>query len=146
MVSSTHPIFLEGMRIILAGDPKIDLVGEARNLSETIGHVIRLRPDVLLFDVPADEGNTIAAIRQMKNAQHNLRILAVSVRGEPDSVTPFRKAGVSQFLSPETRVDELLRMLHSPARDAARQQVRKAAGRHGNKRRIRKSRPPGVAA
>jgi DNA-binding NarL/FixJ family response regulator len=125
LISSHHPIFLEGMKMILGSDPHIKLVGETQHLWETSKKVRQLHPDVLLLDVPVEDPKAIAAIRHTKEASRKARILALSISGILKPTGSYKKAGVSMFIQPDTKVKELFQMIHAPAK-AARKQSRNA--------------------
>jgi DNA-binding NarL/FixJ family response regulator len=112
-VSSGHPLFLEGMRMILRDDPGIRLVGEARQLTGTMEKVRRLRPQVLILDLPLPEPGrkgirVLDAISRMKAADANLKIFVLTISGKLKSVAQYRKAGASGFILPATPLDQLL--------------------------------------
>jgi DNA-binding NarL/FixJ family response regulator len=113
LISSNHPVFLDGMKVILGADPAIQLVGEARSLSEATSKVDQLHPDVLLLDIGAGELDAPDAIRQMKQADHSLTVLALCLAGEPASpMEAFHDAGVSTFIQPHMGMQEVVRMIH----------------------------------
>ena len=62
-----HPVLREGIAAVLAGEPDIELVGEAANGQEAIALFRQHRPDVTLMDLqmPVMSGtDAIAAIRR----------------------------------------------------------------------------------
>ncbi len=101
--------------MILGSDPRILLVGEAQDLWEAPKKVKQLHPDVLLLDIPDRYSHTLATIRQAKEANRKVRILALTLSGALTPVARFRKAGVSMFIHRETTLKELLQMIHTPA-------------------------------
>ncbi|MEJ7598089.1 MAG: LytTR family DNA-binding domain-containing protein [Kofleriaceae bacterium] len=63
LVVDDEPLARDGMRILLAEHPDLELVGEAGNGAEALGLVDRLKPDLLLIDVqmPQMSGLELAA-------------------------------------------------------------------------------------
>ena len=63
VVVDDEPLARDGMRILLAEHPDVELVGEAGNGADALGLVDRLKPDLLLIDVqmPQMSGLELAA-------------------------------------------------------------------------------------
>ena len=53
------------MSLALRGEPDIDCVGHAQNVSEGIALVERLQPDIVVMDVKLGDGDGIAATAEL---------------------------------------------------------------------------------
>ena len=51
LIVDDHTLFRDGIRHLLAGDPEIEVVGEANDASDALDKVGALRPDIVLMDV-----------------------------------------------------------------------------------------------
>ena len=51
LVADDHPVFREGLRLLLETDPKIRVVGEARDGKEAAALTSELMPHLLLMDL-----------------------------------------------------------------------------------------------
>jgi two-component system, LytTR family, response regulator len=51
LIADDEPLARQTIRSLLQGDPKIEIVGEARNGSETLDSITRLQPDLLFLDI-----------------------------------------------------------------------------------------------
>ncbi len=51
LIADDEPLAREGIRLRLASEPDVRVVGEAADGDETVGAVLRLRPDLLFLDV-----------------------------------------------------------------------------------------------
>ncbi len=112
-VASGHSLFLEGMRMLLRNDPSIQLVGEAQHLTDTVEEVRRLRPQVVLWDIPITEQSerdhsVLNAISRMKEADGELKIFVLTITDRLTAFSQYKKAGVSGFIMPETSLRRLL--------------------------------------
>ena len=81
-----HPLFLDGVRAALSGDPDLEVVGTAEDLASALAEAAALEPDVVLMDLNLPDGSGIDATR---------RILAVrpSTRAGPRPPAPVRVDG-----------------------------------------------------
>ncbi|MCW2848479.1 MAG: DNA-binding response regulator [Marmoricola sp.] len=79
VVADDQDLVRTGFRLILAGEPDIDVVGEAADGSAAVRLTAQLRPDVVLmnFRMPVMDG--IAAARQIHD-EHPL------TRSHPDHI------------------------------------------------------------
>ena len=100
-------IVREGVRLFLACDQELEIVGEAANGQEALEQVSLLRPDLVLLDVqlPSQDGmTTIAAIRrQLPKAQ----VVVLSSVLEPTSIAGALRVGAIGYLSKNIRAGAL---------------------------------------
>ncbi len=63
MVADDEPLARDGLRMLLAADPEVELVAECASGEQTVDQVRALKPDVLLLDVqmPAMDGFEVVA-------------------------------------------------------------------------------------
>ncbi|HHJ06728.1 MAG TPA: response regulator, partial [Anaerolineae bacterium] len=51
LIADDHSVLRHGLRLILQGDPNLNVVGEAINGAEAVEKALSLLPDVILMDV-----------------------------------------------------------------------------------------------
>lgn len=119
--------------MILGNDPDIELVGKVRDLEEIPTKVRQLHPNILLVDIHEQDQNAIAAIRHAKQAYPRLKILALTISGTFKSSKPYREAGVSALIRPDTELRELTQLIRRVARSAKEDHcgIIRAADRRG---------------
>lgn len=111
LVSTSHPVFLDGLKVILGSHPQIRVLADAKGLSEAVTKTLDLRPDVLLLDIaPADSG-VAAAIRRMKQEHHQLKIIVLSLAD--GTVTREINTKAAALLQPRSSMTELLDMIYA---------------------------------
>lgn len=74
LIADDHEIVREGLRSILAMEPDIELVGEAKDGIEAIQKTDRLSPDVILIDLIMPRKDGIEAIREISRHNPKVRI------------------------------------------------------------------------
>lgn len=100
-----------GLRVILASEPDLDVVGEAADGAEAVSLVRRVQADVVLMDVrmPKVDGITATAsiLASAANGGHRPRILVVTTFENDGYVHDAIKAGASGFILKRARPEEL---------------------------------------
>ena len=118
-LADDHPIVRRGIRDLLDTEPDLEVVGEATNGREAVAGVKALSPDVTLIDLVMPEMDGIQAIRQIKTAQPQARILVLTSFATDDKVFPAIKAGALGYLIKDTAPEDLVRAIHQVYRGQA---------------------------
>lgn len=111
-LADDHPIVRRGIRDLLDTEPDMVVVGEADNGREAVAGVEALAPDVILMDLVMPLLDGIGAIRQIKAAQPDAKILVLTSFATDDKVFPAIKAGALGYLIKDTGPEELVRAIH----------------------------------
>ncbi|HEY6784246.1 MAG TPA: response regulator [Gemmatimonadales bacterium] len=69
LVADDEPVARRGLRKLLAAEPDVEVVGEARDGREAVAAIRRLKPDVVLLDVQMPELDGIGVIRELDRAE-----------------------------------------------------------------------------
>ena len=62
-----HIVVLTGIRMLLEGEPYVEIVGEAGTAREALQAVSELHPDVILMDIGLPDLSGIDATREIKH-------------------------------------------------------------------------------
>lgn len=116
VVVDDHTIVRQGLKMILAAQPDIEVVGEAANGREAVDLVQKLKPDIVLMDVAMPELNGIDATRRMVEANSRLKILVLSMHKEAVYVREILRAGARGYILKDAIDTELLSAVRSVAR------------------------------
>jgi DNA-binding NarL/FixJ family response regulator len=105
MLADDHPMMLEGLGKILA--PHFDVVGTAADGRALLEAAARLRPDLVIADVSMPEIDGIEATRRLRATDPGIRVLILSVHGEPSGVRAAFAAGARGYLTKSSVADEI---------------------------------------
>jgi NarL family two-component system response regulator LiaR len=124
LVADDHEIVRKGLQALLASEPGIEVVGEARDGAEAVAGAEALHPDVILMDLVMPVMDGIEATRSITANQPASRILVLTSFATDDKVLPAIKAGALGYLMKDTGPDELIeaiRQVHrgEPCLDAS---------------------------
>jgi DNA-binding NarL/FixJ family response regulator len=87
-----------GLRMVLAAEPDIEVVGEAADGAAGVRVVTEQQPDVVLLDVRMPGMDGLEAARRILAAGLPTRVVVLTTFDEDEYVTAALRAGVSGFL------------------------------------------------
>ncbi len=99
----------EGLKALLALDPRLEVVGEAVDGQAVIALVKACRPDVVLMDMQMPVIDGLEATRRIKREWPGVRVIALTMYGQYRSEA--LAAGVDAFLLKGGEVQMLLEVL-----------------------------------
>ena len=93
LIADDHPILRSGLRVLLAADPDLEVVGEAGTGEETLRLAEELRPDVVLLDIGMPGESGIETVRRLKATLPELRVLFLTMHEEEGTLLEALNAG-----------------------------------------------------
>jgi two-component system nitrate/nitrite response regulator NarL len=106
-------IYREGLSSVLAEQPAIRVRGAAAALEDAVAGLENTGVDVVLFDVGTDPG--VAGLRQLARYD-GLRVIALGVVEDQDSVIACAEAGIAGYATPNSSLTELVQTIRAAAR------------------------------
>ncbi|MFD8025945.1 response regulator [Streptomyces lavendulae] len=115
LIADDDEVTRSGLRVLLAAQPGIVVVGEAADGIEAVERARRLRPDVVLMDVRMPRRNGIEATRQLlAESAEPPKVVVITTFENDDHVTAALGAGASGFVLkrlPVRQIAEALRVV-----------------------------------
>jgi NarL family two-component system response regulator LiaR len=108
LVADDHAIVRKGICALLATEPGIEVVGEARDGDEVLAAAQRLQPDVILMDLVMPGVDGLEATRRLVGCQPQVRILVLTSFAGDDKIFPAIKAGALGYLLKDSGPEELV--------------------------------------
>ena len=116
LIVDDHPVVRDGIRGMLAGDPDLDVVGEASDGAEAVRLVGSLQPDVVLMDLRMPRLGGVAAIRALADQGAAAKVLVLTTYDTDSDVVPALEAGATGYLLKDAPREELVRAIHAAVR------------------------------
>ena len=115
LIADDHSVVRQGLRMFLALDPEIEIVGEAASGEEAIQLARDIRPDVVLMDLVMPGMGGVAATRVIRTEMPAVEVVALTSVVADEAVTGAIRAGAIGYLLKNTEADELRRAIKSAA-------------------------------
>jgi two-component system, NarL family, response regulator NreC len=119
LLADDHAIVREGVRMLLAGQPGIEVIGEVADGRAAVTAVGHLRPDVVVMDLGMPEMNGVEATRVICRDFPGTQVLVLSMYSGEEYVRPAIRAGASGYLLKGSAFSELLAAIAAVARGGA---------------------------
>jgi DNA-binding NarL/FixJ family response regulator len=101
-------LFRDGLRKLLSVQPKLEVVGEARNGLEAIDVARRVRPDVVLMDLRMDGMNGVESTRILRSTLPDCRVIVLTTFDDDEEVFAALRAGAIGYLLKDTPTERLV--------------------------------------
>jgi DNA-binding NarL/FixJ family response regulator len=113
VIADDHPVFLGGLRALLATDPDVEVVAEASDGAEAVALTARQQPDVVLMDLHMPVRDGVEATREIVRASPDVAVLVLTMFDDDDSVFAAMRAGARGYLLKGTNQADILRAVHA---------------------------------
>ena len=113
LLADDHQLFLDGLHALLAQQPGMEVVAEARDGQEAVRAALKHRPDVVVMDISMPGMNGIEATRQITKRLPEVKVLSLSMHADKRFVLAVLEAGASGYLLKESALEELVRAIRA---------------------------------
>jgi DNA-binding NarL/FixJ family response regulator len=115
LIADDHSVVRQGLRMFLALDPDLQIVGEASTGEEAIKLARQLHPQVVLMDLLMPGMGGVAATGTIRAEMPDVEVIALTSVLEDTAVTGAIRAGAIGYLLKNTEADELRQAVKSAA-------------------------------
>ncbi len=111
-----HALVRAGMKMILAGETDIEVVGDADSGEEGLPQVRRLKPDVVLCDLHLPGLSGLEITERIARSDYGTKVIIVSVLEDGQLPKRLLEAGAAGYIGKAGDATELLRAVRDVAR------------------------------
>jgi len=108
LIVDDHAVLRAGLRMLMGGQPDMEVVGEAADGEEAVRQIPDTRPDVVLMDITMPGIGGIKAIEKIRRARPETRILVLTMHDVPAYLRSVLAAGASGYVVKRAADTELL--------------------------------------
>jgi DNA-binding NarL/FixJ family response regulator len=119
LIADDHPVYRDGLRLLLGDRDGIEVVGTATTGSEAVELAASTDPDVVVMDLRMPELNGIEATRQIVRTSPHVGVLVLTMYEDDESVFAAMRAGARGYLLKGADEQEILHAVLAVARGEA---------------------------
>jgi len=111
LIADDQPLMRAALRMCLAAEPDLAVVGEAADGQEAVELAERLQPNVIIMDIRMPRMDGVAATRRLlagSGGGSSARVLALTTFDLDEYVVEALRAGASGFLLKDATPEELI--------------------------------------
>ncbi|WP_026369283.1 response regulator [Kallotenue papyrolyticum] len=116
VLADDHPIVREGLVSVLETQPDFEVVGQAGDGAAAVELVAALQPDVVLLDLEMPVLDGVQALRAMRTADPNTRVLVFTAFDTDERIISAVQAGARGYLLKGAPREELFNAIRVVAR------------------------------
>jgi DNA-binding NarL/FixJ family response regulator len=111
LIADDHPVFRDGLRLLLADETEIEVVGVAASGAEVAEAARELQPDVVVMDLHMPDVNGVEATRRIVRDSPHIAVLVLTMFDDNESVFAAMRAGARGYLLKGSGQAEIVRAI-----------------------------------
>jgi two-component system, NarL family, response regulator NreC len=115
VLADDHALVRDGLRAVLAGEPDLELVGEAGDGREALRVAETAKPDVAVLDLAMPLLNGLDTARQLTTWDRRPRTILITMHAEDRYVLEALRAGVRGYILKKQAAADLVRAIREVA-------------------------------
>jgi DNA-binding NarL/FixJ family response regulator len=113
LIVEDHPIFREGLALILSAQPDMQIAGSAGNATQAIAEFRRIKPDLTLMDQRLPGATGIDALVAIRGEFPEARVIMLTTSEGDVDIQRSLEAGAVAYVLKNTPKEELLHIIRS---------------------------------
>ena len=108
LIADDHAMLRESLRMVLAAQPDIEVVGEAEDGRDAVDEAQRLKPDILIMDIAMPGLNGIDGSVAAREACPTTKVIILSMHATSEHVYRALEAGAAGYVLKESATEDLI--------------------------------------
>ena len=113
LIADDHAVLRAGLRLLLNGQPDMEVVGEATDTTDVVKVARDTRPDVVLLDLAMPGQGGLSALAALRQSCPETRVLVLTMHDDPAYLRAVLDAGGDGYMIKSSADSELLSAIRS---------------------------------
>ena len=115
VLADDHAIVRQGLKLLMNGQPDMQVVGEAADGKAAIELARTLKPDIVVMDISMPGVNGLVATRTLKQQQPEVTVVALTRHEDDTYVEELLRAGASAYVLKQSAPANFLQAIRAVA-------------------------------
>lgn len=112
-IAEDHQALIDGIKLLLRNEEKIQIVGTANNGLELLDVVENKQPNIIITDIRMPKLDGIEATKRITKKHPNIKVLAFTMFDQTDAIQQMLNAGASGYILKNSPLTEVLKAIHT---------------------------------
>ncbi len=108
LIADDHPIFRQGLKLVIELDPSLKVVAEADNGQDALAKIEALQPQIALLDVDMPLGDGFEIARELRQKQAEVKIVFLTLYKDEMHLTRALDLGAEGYLVKDSAATEVV--------------------------------------
>ena len=115
LIADDHRMMREGLRLLINGQPDMEVVGEAMDGRDAVVIAREMLPHVVVMDISMRRLNGLQATKKLKECCPQVNVLILTRHSDDGFLKQLLNAGASGYALKLSSSDDLMRAIHTVA-------------------------------
>lgn len=108
LIADDQALFRTGLARMLAADPRVEVVGQAKDGADAIDQALARRPDVVLMDLQMPNVTGLEATKRLRRESPGVHVLALSGYVDRAVIREVLASGAKGFVDKDVTIEEIV--------------------------------------
>lgn len=109
LIADDHPLMRQGLRMALAEDDNMDVLGEAADGEEALKCIELLKPDVVILDLDMPKLDGLGVVRELNRLQSSVGVIILTLHTGADLLFEALDLGVRGYILKGSAASDVVR-------------------------------------
>lgn len=119
LLADDHDILRQGLKLLLAAQPDIEVIGEARTGKEAIEQARELQPDIIVMDISMADMDGMEACQHIRTQHPNIQVLMLTMHESEEYFLQSLRMGAAGYIVKKAAPADLCMAVRTTAHGGA---------------------------
>jgi len=111
LIADDHPIFRQGLRLVIEKNPAVEVVAEAENGESALLQIRYLKPDLVFLDIAMPDQDGLSVLEMLRAESNPIRVIMMTSYYEQAYLNRSMDLDVSGYLLKDNSRDDITQCL-----------------------------------